>query len=670
MAHHQPLSTAKWHRLPAVALSPMTLLDSISQPADLRPLSLAQLDQLSTEIREFIVGAVSESGGHLGSNLGAVELSIALHRVFESPTDAVLWDTGHQAYVHKILTGRQSGFSKLRQHGGISGYPSREESRHDFIENSHASTVLSYAHGLAIARDAGANQHRHIVAVIGDGSMTGGMAYEALNNLGHSKSRVIIILNDNGRSYAPTISNLVHGAITAPLDVTTETPRLPERVTGKLSRALTGIRMNPVYLRRQRKFESFMRDLPVVGKQAEQGVEAFKAAVREFLQPPSFFEALGVRYIGPVDGHNIAELENAFAAALAREDEGPLVLHVLTQKGRGYSFAEEDDEKHLHDTPTFDLIDGPQKFVAAGYTGAFSDALIAEAKNDSRIVAITAAMPGPTGLLEFQERFPDRFFDVGIAEQHAVTAAAGMAMGGLRPVVALYSTFLSRAWDQVVYDVALHRLPVVFCLDRAGITGDDGPSHHGVYDMELLSKVPGMRVLAPSSTDDLQQMFHDAMTLANDGPVVIRYPKGKARTVSGDKVGSGQKALRLAQGDGSIAILAIGKMVDVAETVVEELGASGISATLWDVRSCVPLDDEMLADAATHKVILTVEDGLRDGGIGSMITDRIHVLAPSVRVENLGVPTKFIPHNKPDAIFAQLGLDAPGMCATVRTLLA
>ena len=530
--------------------------------------------------------------------------------------------------------------------------------------------MLSYAHGLAVARDAGANQHRHIVAVIGDGSMTGGMAYEALNNLGHSKSRVIIVLNDNGRSYAPTISNLAHGGAHTPSDVTGETSRLPDRVTGKLSRALTGIRMNPVYVRRQRKFEAFMRDLPVVGKQAEQGVEAFKAAVREFLQPPSFFEALGVHYIGPVDGHDIAELENAFQAALAREDEGPIVLHVLTQKGRGYSFAEDDDEKHLHDTPTFDPIDGPQKTVVSGYTGAFSDALIAEAKNDKRIVAITAAMPGPTGLLEFQERFPDRFFDVGIAEQHAVTAAAGMAMGGLRPVVALYSTFLSRAWDQVVYDVALHRLPVIFCLDRAGITGDDGPSHHGIYDMELLSKVPGMRVLAPSSTDDLQQMLHDAMSLADDGPVVIRYPKGKARTVSPDKVGKGQKALRLVAGDGTVAILAIGKMVGVAEQAVEELSVAGISATLWDVRSCVPLDDDMLADAARHGCVLTAEDGLRDGGIGSMIADRLHAMNAQMRIENAGVPTKFIPHDKPDAILAHLGLDASGMCASVRRLLA
>ena len=646
------------------------MLEQVRGPADLQRLTQAQLTELAAEIRQFLIHKVAATGGHLGPNLGVVELTLALHRVFDSPHDPIVFDTGHQAYVHKILTGRQSGFAKLRQHGGISGYPSREESRHDFIENSHASTVLSYAHGLAIARDAGANEHRHIVAVIGDGSMTGGMAYEALNNLGHSKSRVIIVLNDNGRSYAPTISNLTHGGAHDASDVTGEIPRLPDRVTGKLSRALTGIRMNPVYVRRQRKLEAFMRDLPLVGKQAEQGVEAFKAAVREFLQPPSFFEALGVRYIGPVDGHDIAELENAFQAALAREDEGPIVLHVLTQKGRGYSFAEDDDEKHLHDTPMFDPVDGPQKSVVSGYTGAFSDALIAEAKNDPRIVAITAAMPGPTGLLEFQERFPDRFFDVGIAEQHAVTAAAGMAMGGLRPVVALYSTFLSRAWDQVVYDVALHRLPVVFCLDRAGITGDDGPSHHGVYDMELLSKVPGMRVLAPSSTDDLQQMIHDAMRLADEGPVVIRYPKGKARTVGSDKVGAGQKALRLAAGNGHVAILAIGKMVGAAEQAVEDLAAQGIEATLWDVRSCVPLDDEMIADAARHRAVVTVEDGLRDGGIGSMIADRIHALAPAVRTVNLGVPTKFIPHHKPDAILAQLGLDAAGISASVRQLLA
>lgn len=647
----------------------MALLDGIREPADLRALNASQLDDLAGEIRDFIVKAVSESGGHLGSNLGAVELSIALHRVFESPLDAVLWDTGHQAYVHKILTGRQSGFAKLRQSGGISGYPSREESRHDFIENSHASTVLSYAHGLAVARDAGVAKHRHIVAVIGDGSMTGGMAYEALNNLGHSKSRVIIILNDNGRSYAPTISNLTAMSNAPAPDSTGEISRVADRAVDKLSHALTNIRLNPVYVRRQRKFEAFLRDLPLVGKQAEQGVEAFKAAVREFLQPPSFFEALGVHYVGPIDGHNIAELEHALQSALVREDEGPIVVHVLTQKGRGYSPAEDDDEKHLHDTPTFDPIAGPAKSGVAGYTQAFSETLIKIADHDPRIVAITAAMPGPTGLLDFQSRFPDRFFDVGIAEQHAVTAAAGMAMGGLRPVVALYSTFLSRAWDQVVYDVALHRLPVIFCLDRAGITGDDGPSHHGVYDMALLSKVPGMRVLAPSSTEELQQMLEDAVSLTESGPVMIRYPKGQARHSPDNVVGSGLSARKMTTGDGTLAILAVGKMVGAAEKAVALLGERGISATLWDVRSCAPLDEAMIADAARHRAVLTCEDGIREGGIGFSISDAVRAHG-NVPVEVLGIPTRFIPHSKPDAILNQYGLDAEGIAASAARIVA
>jgi 1-deoxy-D-xylulose-5-phosphate synthase len=646
----------------------MSLLDNIREPRDLSPLSTEELYTLAGEIRDFIVNAVSETGGHLGSNLGAVELTLALHRVFESPRDAILWDTGHQAYVHKILTGRKSGFSQLRQSGGLSGYPSREESRHDFIENSHASTVLSYAHGLAVARDNGAANHRHVVAVIGDGSMTGGMAYEALNNLGHSKRRVIIVLNDNGRSYAPTISNLTAGD-TSSIAISPDHPSLTDRVTDKLSNALTSIRLNPTYVRRQRKFENFMRDLPIVGKQAEQGVEAFKAAVREFLQPPSFFEALGVRYVGPVDGHDLEALEHAFEAAIARVDEGPIVVHVLTHKGRGYSPAEDDDEKHLHDTPTFDPITGPALNGPSGYTQAFADALVKHADTDTRVMAITAAMPGPTGLLEFQERFPERFLDVGIAEQHAVTTAAGMAMGGLRPVVALYSTFLSRAWDQVVYDVALHRLPVVFCLDRAGITGDDGPSHHGIYDMALLTKVPGMRVLAPSSVQELQQMFADAMSLADDGPVVIRYPKGTARKVSEGDVGSGLNARKLVQGGDKVCILAVGKMVGNALSAAEMLREQNIDATVWDVRCCSHLDPEMINDAARHDLVITVEDGLRDGGVGMSIASQIDEIHHATRVSVLGIPTKFISHAKPDMIFAQLGLDAAGITSHVASLL-
>lgn len=651
-------------------------LSDIRQPSDLANLSYEQLAELSSEIREFIVESVAKNSGHLGSNLGAVELTLALHRVFESPRDAILWDTGHQAYVHKIVTGRRGGFGNLRQAGGISGYPSREESVHDFIENSHASTVLSYAYGLAVARDAGQTPDRqHIIAVIGDGSLTGGMAYEALNNLGHSQRRVIIVLNDNGRSYAPTISNLISPLekVKAPsaLNETNDLPRPQDRLTKKLSRALTDIRMNPVYVRRQRKLEKFLYQLPVIGPQAERGLEAFKAGIREFLQPTAFFEALGVRYVGPIDGHDQQELEDALNAAKLNVEEGPLVIHVITQKGRGYAPAEDDDEKNLHDAPVFDPMTGPPKSLPSGYTQAFADAIVKIAEQDSRVVAITAAMPGPTGLLPFQSHFPERFIDVGIAEQHAVTAAAGMAMGGLRPVVALYSTFLNRAWDQVVYDVALHRLPVVFCLDRAGITGDDGPSHNGIFDMALLSKVPGMRLLAPSSAQDLAKMLEDAIALVDTGPVAIRYPKGIARVVGEHEIGSGFQARKLRTSKvPNVCVLAIGKMVGAADQAAEILASRGIEITLWDVRCCVPADATMIADASKHCVVVTIEDGIRDGGVGMALADAVTNIDGSVhpRIEVLGLPTKFTPQAKPDAILKQLGLDANSLAETIAEL--
>ncbi len=643
-------------------------LERVRTPADLRELSYAELRDLAGEIRDFIVAAVAETGGHLGSNLGAVELTLALHRVFESPTDALLWDTGHQAYVHKLVTGRRAGFENLRQAGGLSGYPSREESEHDYVENSHASTILSYAYGMAIARDLGTDPHRHIVAVIGDGSMTGGMAYEAINNLGHGKRRVIIVLNDNGRSYAPTVSNLsasVQGA-----DEREHHPSITDRVTDALSHALTDIRLNPVYVRRQRRLEDFLQHLPVVGDEARGAMEAFKAGVREFLQPPSFFEALGVRYVGPVDGHNVEEMEHALRNAITLSAEGPILVHTLTQKGRGYSPAEDDDEKHLHDAPVFDPVVGPPKAVSTGYTQAFAEAVIKEAEADPRLVAITAAMPGPTGLLPFQERFPDRFFDVGIAEQHAVTGAAGMAMGGLRPVVAIYSTFLNRAWDQVVYDVALHRLPVIFCLDRAGITGPDGASHHGVYDMALLAKVPGMRVLAPSSAQELAQMLHDAVGLADSGPVVIRYPRGAARQVSEHEVGSGLTARRTRRGE-RVCIVAIGRMLETAEAAADELAAEGVDITVWDARSCAPLDPTMVADAAGHDVVFTIEDGVRAGGIGMSIADEVCTVDPATDVQVLGLPTKFLPHDpKPANIHTRFGLDADHLAERIRAALS
>ncbi len=642
-------------------------LERVNEPADLRAMSYEELDALCGEIRDFVVEAVSKNSGHLGSNLGAVELSIALHRVFDSPTDAILWDTGHQAYVHKIVTGRRAQFDTLRQAGGLSGYPSREESPHDHIENSHASTVLSYAYGMAVARDAGVDHHRHIVAVIGDGAMTGGLAYEAINNLGHSKRRVIIVLNDNGRSYAPTVSNL--SANSQGADGRESHPSFPSKLTDKLSHALTDIRLNPVYVRRQRRLEEFLANLPAIGPQAEKAMEGFKAGVREFLQPPAFFESLGVRYVGPFNGHDIEEMEAAFRNAEELSEEGPIVVHVLTQKGRGYSPAEDDDEKHLHDAPVFDPLTGPPKAVPTGYTQAFAEGVIKVAERDPRIVAITAAMPGPTGLIPFQEHFPDRVFDVGIAEQHAVAGAAGMAMAGLRPVVAVYSTFLSRAWDQVVYDVAMHRLPVIFCLDRAGITGPDGASHHGVYDMAMLSKVPGMRVLAPSSAQELHQMLDDAATLADSGPVAIRYPRGSARQVDEAEVGRGLDA-RIARRGGDICILAVGRMVEHALRAADELAADGIEATVWDVRSCAQLDPAMIADAAAHRAVITVEDGIRDGGVGMAMFDEIGDIAPALPVKVLGVPTRFVPHGEPKQIMARLGLDGRGIAGTARTLLS
>ena len=611
------------------------ILESINSPADLRALDAEQLEVLAEEMRQLIVQSVTTHGGHLGSNLGVVELTLAMHRVFDSPNDIILWDTGHQAYPHKIVTGRVGGFDDLRQAGGMSGYPSRSESEHDWIENSHASTVLSWAYGLAVAQASPQGDRRRIVAVIGDGAMTGGMAFEGLNNLGHSGRDCIIILNDNGRSYAPTVS--------------------------KLGESLVKIRNNPVYMRRQAKLEKVLAEMPVVGGRLERGLDATKAAIRELWEPTAFFEALGVRYAGPFDGHDINALEEAFRNAV-EIGGGPQVIHVLTEKGRGYAPALNDPIKRMHD------IGAPKP---GSYTAAFTESLIKEGEVRPELVAITAAMPDSTGLLPFAERFPGRMIDVGIAEQHAVTAAAGMATGGLRPVFAVYSTFLTRAIDQVNLDVGLHGQPVVFCLDRAGITGDDGPSHHGVLEMVLLTKVPGMTVFAPSSYQELGQMLHDALEIT-DGPSAIRWAKTAARQAGESEVGSGLEARRLLEGD-DLCIISVGKMLDAAEAAAEMLIADGVSVTLWDARVVKPLDPAMLADAGRHPYVVTIEDGLRDGGVGMAIADQLCELTvgkPEPRVRVLGVPTAYIPHGKPEAILAELGLDAPGVFASAVSLMA
>jgi 1-deoxy-D-xylulose-5-phosphate synthase len=617
------------------------LLDSIDQPSDLRALSYEQLDELAGEIRQLVIEAVTANSGHLGSNLGVVELTLALHRVFDSPRDIVLWDTGHQAYVHKIVTGRAGDFATLRQAGGLSGYPSRAESDHDWVENSHASTIVSYVHGLAEALKLRGEHDRRVVAVLGDGSLTGGMAFEGLNNLGHSDSRAVIILNDNGRSYAPTVS--------------------------KLGRSLSRLRINPSYVRNRARLDKMLHELPLVGEHLERGVDSALAAVREMFEPPAFFEMLGVRYSGPFDGHDIAGVESALRNAA--EYDGPIVVHVLTQKGRGYAPAENDPIKCLHDL-------GSVK--PGSYAAAFAEAIIKEGEARPELVAMTAAMPDSTGLLPFKERFPDRLFDVGIAEQHAVTAAAGMAMGGLRPVVAIYSTFLTRATDQVNLDVALHEQPVVFCLDRAGITGDDGASTQGVLDMVLLTKVPGMTLFAPSCYEELGVMLHDALELCTDGPAAIRWPRTAPPDVPPGDVGSGLSGRKVRDG-GDVCILAVGKMLAAARAAADELAAGGVEATVWDVRVVKPLDEAMLADAARHPLVVTVEDGYREGGAGSLVASRLAEMdagagrpasAAGPRVANLGIPVQFIPHGKPDDILAGLGLDGPGIATSVRRLLA
>ncbi len=572
-----------------------------------------ELSSLVAEIRQFLVSSVAATGGHLGSNLGVVELTVALHRVFSSPDDAIVWDTGHQAYVHKLVTGRQDGFAGLRQRGGLSGYPNRSESAHDLVENSHASTALSYAYGLAKARRLKGDS-RHVVAVVGDGALTGGVAYEALNNIGTSGANVLMVLNDNGRSYAPTVSRLASGG-------------RPRGAGGS----------------------------PGAGRSATTGSS-----------PASdFFGALGLRYLGPVDGHDLGALEPALQLAAVRH--GPVVLHVHTVKGRGYAPAERDEEKCLHDVAPFDPLSGVALAPNASrltYTEAFGSALVREAAVRPELVAITAAMAGPTGLIEFRDRYPDRFFDVGIAEQHAVNAAAGMAMGGLRPVVAIYSTFLNRAWDQVYYDVGLHGLPVVFCLDRAGITGDDGPSHHGVLDMMLLSKVPGMTVFAPSSYEEVGTMLHEALAMTS-GPTAIRWPKTDAR--SAPTVGSGIRARRVRAGS-QVCLLGVGKLVAACEEAARILVGEGVDATVWDARVASPLDPAMVDDARAHELVVSAEDGIVEGGVGSLVRAALSGGAPgglAPDVVTCGVPAAYLPHGRASDILACLGLDGPGISRTV-----
>jgi len=635
-----------------LSLASYPRLAAIGAPSDLRALDLAACEELAEEMRRFVVDAVTRTGGHLGSNLGVMETTIALHRVFDSPRDVVLFDTGHQAYAHKLLTGRAAGFSRLRKEGGLSGYPNRAESEHDWIENSHASTALSYAHGIAEAFKAtGQDRTRRVVALVGDGALTGGMAYEALNNLGASGARVLVVLNDNGRSYAPTVS--------------------------KLSESLTQLRLSPSYSSVRSRVAQLISEIPGVGGLAGQSLRTLTSALRELVEPHPFFEALGIRYAGPIDGHDIADLEQALRNAASWH--GPIVLHVLTRKGKGYAPAEQDEIQHLHDlkvpsnpiaapgtsTDAGAVVIG-ERTAGASFTDAFSKALIDLGTRDPRVVAITAAMPGPTGLLPFEARFPDRFVDVGIAEQHAMTAAAGMALGGLRPVVAVYSTFLSRAFDQENLDVGLLDLPVVICADRAGITGDDGASHHGLLDLVLGLSIPTMSIFAPSEPSEIAPMLEAALALGT--PSLIRYPKTPAPLgLASPAEGLASRTLR--EGSGEVVLIGIGKMAERALEAASLLEPTGLDATVLDPRVIRPLDPALLKRAGAASLVVTVEDGFAHGGAGQYIRAELERAAAAEGVSPptvvaLGVPAVYVPHGSPDAILSSFGLDARGVAAS------
>ncbi|MVU77487.1 1-deoxy-D-xylulose-5-phosphate synthase [Nocardia sp. ET3-3] len=620
----------------------MGVLSRVDTPEDLRRLSVPELHELAEEIREFLVRKVAVTGGHLGPNLGVVELTIALHRVFDSPADPIIFDTGHQAYVHKILTGRKDGFDTLRKEGGLSGYPCRAESAHDWVESSHASASLSYADGIAKAF-ALTRQKRHVVAVVGDGALTGGMCWEALNNIAAGQDRsVIVVVNDNGRSYAPTI--------------------------GGLAERLAGLRTQPAYEHALDATKRIVQSIPRVGDSAYSMLHAIKTGIKDAVAPQELFSDLGLKYVGPVDGHDPVMLEAALRRA--KDFGGPVIVHAVTQKGRGYTPAVNHEADQMHSIGVIDPETGEPLAGSAGtsWTSVFSKELIALGEQRDDIVAITAAMPGPTGLTPFGERFPDRMFDVGIAEQHAMTSAAGMALGGLHPVVAIYSTFLNRAFDQLLMDVALLKLPVTLVLDRAGITGDDGASHNGMWDLSVLGIVPGIRVAAPRDAATLREELGEAVHIS-DGPTAIRFPKGAAiEEIPAVERFEGVDVLRLPQDSASysvradVLLIAVGPFAELALKVADLLQAEGVSVTVVDPRWVLPVSDAVVKMAENHRLVVTLEDSGLHGGIGSTVSARLRSAGVDVPTRDLGVPQHFLDHASRSKIHQELGL-TPGEVA-------
>ncbi|MGE5474624.1 MAG: 1-deoxy-D-xylulose-5-phosphate synthase [Ignavibacteriales bacterium] len=594
-----------------------SILPLINSPADLRGLTIEQLEQLAREIREFLISSVSKTGGHLASNLGVVELTLVLHIVYNTPYDKIVWDVGHQAYIHKILTGRKEKFHTLRQHKGISGFPKISESIHDCFNTGHSSTSISAALGMARARDL-KNEKNSVIAVIGDGALTGGMAFEALNDAGNSPNNLIVILNDNEMSI--------------------------DRNVGGLSSCLNRVRTEPIYFKVKKDIDILINKIPAIGKQVANTIKKAKGTLKYMMIPGMFFEELGFRYIGPVDGHDIVSLKKVLSKA--KEMNGPILIHVLTQKGKGYTPAEE--SPHIfHGISSFDVETGEiiKGKNSEDYSSVFGEELTRIAEYNQKVVAITAAMPHGTGLSQFAQKYPERFFDVGIAEQHAVTLAAGLATEGLRPVFAVYSSFLQRAYDQIIHDVCLQNLPVVFAIDRAGIVGSDGETHQGIFDLSYLSHIPNMAIMAPKDYEELRQMLRFAVE--HKGPIAIRYPRGQEKEVGVKKFQSIEMGrAELIQKGNDITIAACGRMVNTAVKVAKELVKFGMTADVINLRFVKPLDLKLiLTSVEKTKNIVTIEDGMVIGGVGSMILQELNNNGiTGVKVKNFGFPDKFVTH--------------------------
>jgi 1-deoxy-D-xylulose-5-phosphate synthase len=640
--HQRPGSAARidWRAMSAQSeAGPHGVLAGIARPSDLADLSTEQLTVLASEIRDFLVEKVARTGGHLGPNLGVVELTLALHRVFDSPKDRILFDTGHQSYVHKIITGRAGGFDLLRQRGGLTGYPNQAESEHDVIENCHASTALSYADGMAKAF-ALRGENRHTIAVVGDGALTGGMCWEALNNIAATDNPLVIVVNDNGRSYAPTI--------------------------GGLADHLGTLRLNPGYERVLDLIKDTLGHTPVVGRPLYEVLHAVKKGVKDAVAPQAMFEDLGIKYLGPVDGHDIGAVE---AALLRAKRYGrPVIVHVVTRKGYGYGPAEDDEIDYMHSpSSAFDPRTG--KTTAAPslkWTAVFGEELVALADERPDIVGITAAMGESTGIAKLAQKYPQRAFDVGIAEQHAVTSAAGLALGGMHPVVAIYATFLNRAFDQVLLDVAMHRLPVTFVLDRAGITGPDGPSHYGVWDLSMLSLVPGMRIAAPRDEQTLRALLREAVSIS-DGPTTLRFPTGSipAPLPAVDRRGGVDVLARNGFGPSDVLLVSVGAFAHLAVDAAARIAEQGYSVTVVDPRWVIPVPVELVGLAREHRLVVTIEDGMRAGGVGDAIAKTLRDNAVDVALRDVGVPMGWHPHGSRAEILADLGLTAQSVARDV-----